>query len=81
MEKNNYITYDDKVDVLYISVNPIKATTTLFDEDFIAVRKSNNILCGLTIEGYAARHIDNSWRDTLITRYIPDFDLTELPQV
>ena len=72
------ISYDDITDVLYIT-KKIKASQTIIDDDFIAVRKNNNEICGITIDGYKNRHEDKSWKNDFITKYIPDFDLKILP--
>ena len=77
---NNYnISYDNLTDVLYIIIEKEKATKTTFDDNFIAIRKNDNKLCGITIDGYKDRHNDNSWENAFITKYIPDFDLSKLP--
>lgn len=75
------ISYDDFADVLYIIVKKAKATTTIMDDNFIAIRKIGNEICGITIDGYKDRHDDHSWKDTFITKYLDNFDLNELPKV
>ncbi len=79
---SNYtISYDTITDVLYIIITKTKATQTVFDDDFIAIRRANDKICSLTIDGYKNRHIDHSWKNSLITKYIPDFNLNTLPSI
>lgn len=75
------ISYDNLADVLYIIVKKTKATRIVLDDNYIAIRSVNDKICGITIDGYKDRHIDNSWEDNFITKYIPDFNLNELPAV
>ena len=75
------ISYDNITDVLYIITKKIKATQTILDDNFIAIRKNNNEICGITIDGYKNRHTDKSWKNDFITKYIPDFDLKILPSL
>jgi len=75
------ISYDNMADVLYIIVKKAKATQTILDDDYIAIRTIDNDLCGLTIDGFKDRHDDNSWKDIFITKYIADFNLDELPKI
>ena len=79
---NRYIvSYDKLTDVLYILKNREKANRTIFDDDYIAIRKANGHICGITIDGYKERHFDNSWKDDFVTKYFPDFDPKKLPIV
>ena len=79
---SNYkISYDDFADVLYIVVKKAKATTTIMDDNFIAIRKIGNDICGVTIDGYKDRHEDHTWKNSHITKYLPELDLSELPSV
>jgi len=73
------ISYDNITDVLYIITKKIKATQIVLDDNFIAIRKKDDEICGITIDGYKHRHIDKSWKNDFITKYIPDFDLKILP--
>jgi len=75
------ISYDNLADVLYIIVKKTKATKTILDDNFIAIRTNHDKLCGITIDGYKDRHVDHSWKDQFITKYIPDFNVNELPLV
>lgn len=79
-EKNGYrIAYDELADTLYLSVGqPRSATESYLDENYILVRKVENKICGITIDGFLDRHEDNSWRDELITAYLPEFDIHNL---
>lgn len=79
---NRYIvSYDIITDVLYILKNKEKANRTILDDDYVAVRKAGDHICGITIDGYKERHIDSSWKDTFITKYFPDFSIETLPSV
>jgi len=79
---SNYkISYDVFADVLYIVVRKAKATTTIMDDNFIAIRKIGNDICGVTIDGYKDRHDDHTWNNSHITKYLPELDLSELPPI
>lgn len=80
---DNYIvSYDLITDVLYIITHEkLKATKTILDDDYIAIRKTENKICGITIDGYKDRHINLSWKDSFITKYFPDFNINTLPKV
>ena len=76
------ITYDDLADTLYISFNKqYKATNTFLDDNFVIVRKKEDKICGITIDGYKDRHIDKSWNDNLILKYLPNFELNSLRDI
>jgi uncharacterized protein YuzE len=77
--KNFIISYDDLADTLYISLKrQDKATNTFLDDDFVIVRKKENEICGITIDGYKDRHEDKSWNDNLILKYLPSFEINSL---
>ncbi len=80
--KNFIISYDDLADTLYISLDKkYKATNTFLDDDFVIVRKKENKICGITIDGYKDRHFDKSWSDNLILKYLPSFELNSLREI
>ncbi|OQW92557.1 MAG: hypothetical protein BWK78_01360 [Thiotrichaceae bacterium IS1] len=73
------IAYDDLTDTLYLSVgNPQAATDSYLDDNYILVRESNGNVKGITIDGFKDRHEDGSWTDTLILKYLPNFNLSSL---
>ena len=74
------ISYDNIADVLYITIKDAKGTAE-FDDDFIAVRKNNNEIISIVIDGFKKRKLDKSWSDDFITRYIPDFDFAFLDYI
>lgn len=73
-----YISYDEFSDVLYISVGHPKKAKSFLDQDYVLVRKIDDEICGLTIEGIRSRLIDHTWNKQLILRYLPDFNITDL---
>jgi len=76
LENSYRIAYDELTDTLYLSIGePTKATESYLDEDYVLVRKEHDAITGITIDGFLERHEDGSWRDTLILKYLPKFDL------
>ncbi|RBQ32426.1 hypothetical protein CRU92_01590 [Arcobacter sp. FW59] len=79
---NKYvISYDSLTDVLYITKEKMKANITQMDDNFIAIRKLNDKICGITVDGYKSRRMDFSWNNSLITKYFPDFDIEKLSKI
>lgn len=72
------ILYDKITDTLYISLDKPKKASSFIDENYIIVRKENNQVCGITIDGYKERHDDKSWKDSLILEYLPSFRISDL---
>ncbi|MEI6331230.1 MAG: hypothetical protein WCP16_18460 [Pseudanabaena sp. ELA645] len=76
------IAYDEFTDTLYLSEGqPQIPTDSYLDEDYILVRKVNDIVKGITIDGFKDRHNDESWSDDIILKYLPDFRLSSLLQL
>ncbi len=72
------IKYDKFADVLYINrLNPTgtkPAITTEFDKNYIAVRRTEGKIQGLTVDGYMARQKEGDWKNSMIIQYLPDLD-------
>ena len=72
------ISYDEFTDTLYISKDKPKKASSIIDENYIIVRKSENEICGITIDSFKIRHIDKSWNDNVILKYLPQFHLEDI---
>lgn len=72
------ILYDEFTDTLYISKDKPKKASSFIDEKYILVRKSNNEVCGVTIDGFKDRQNDKSWDNIYILKYLPKFHLEDI---
>ena len=72
------ISYDELTDTLYISKDKPKKASSFIDENYIIVRKTDNQICGVTIDGFKNRKKDQSWKDDFILKYLPKFHLDDL---
>ena len=82
LENSYRIAYDELTDTLYLSIGePKKATESYLDEDYVLVRKEHDAITGITIDGFLERHEDGSWKDSLILKYLPKFNLGSLSEI
>ena len=73
------LAYDELTDTLYLSIgDPKKATDSYLDENYVLVRKYNEDITGITIDGFIDRHKDGSWKESLMLDYLPKFDPLDL---
>jgi len=72
------ILYDEFTDTLYISKDKPKKASSFVDENYIIVREANDKICGVTIDSFKNRKIDNSWNDSFILKYLPNFHLENI---
>ena len=82
LENGYRIAYDELTDTLYLSIGePKRATESYLDEDYVLVRKDLEAVTGITIDGFLARQNDRSWKDALILKYLPKFNLESLSEI
>lgn len=72
------ISYDDFTDTLYISEGMPQKAKSVIDDNYILVRRCDDKICGITIDGFASRHKDDTWDDSLILKYLPTFIVEDL---
>ncbi len=75
------ISYDEFTDTLYISKDKPKKASSYIDENYIIVRKTNNQICGVTIDGFKNRKKDQSWNNNFILKYLPRFHLEDIQSI
>lgn len=82
MEKviDNYcVSYDELTDTLYIAISSsIIADNFEFDDDYIYVRRTQNQVISVTIDGFMNRHHDGTWNNNLILKYLPNVKISEI---
>jgi len=75
------ILYDDFTDTLYISKDKPKKASSFIDENYIIVRKTENDILGVTIDGFKSRKEEKSWSDDFILKYLPKFHIPDLQTI
>jgi len=75
------ILYDEFTDTLYISKDKPRKASSIIDENYIIVRKNDNEVCGITIDSFKIRHIEKSWNDNFILKYLPKFHLEDISSI
>jgi uncharacterized protein YuzE len=76
------ILYDEFTDTLYISKDKPKKASSFIDENYILVRKTDNGILGVTIDGFKRRRKEEkSWSDDFILKYLPKFHILDLQTI